>query len=162
MPGPLSITIEFRQIERAAAGARLMAAQLVQTKVLLDAAGRVLLRSVQRVAPVGQDKVSYGGNLVHRGGTLQRSLTYRGGHGAGIYGVAYADFVIGGTAPHLILPVTKKALWWQGAAHPVSQVQHPGTAPNDFPQRAVEQAKPKLEVLMMENGRRLMRLIGSQ
>ena len=160
MPNPLSITIEFRQLLAAEQGLTAAAQQLVQTKLLLDAAGRVLLQSMQRVAPVGQDRVSWSGALLHRGGTLQRSLTYRrGSQGAGVYGVAYADFVVGGTGPHLILPVQKKTLWWQGAAHPVRQVQHPGTAPNDFPRRAVAQAQPALEVLMLENGRKLISLI---
>lgn len=160
MPGPLSITIEFRQIERAARGAGAMASALVRTDVLLRAAGLVLLDAMRQEAPVGPDRVSYGGTLLHRGGTLQRSLVYqKGSQGAGIYGVHYAEFVIHGTAPHLILPVQKKALWWQGAAHPVPQVQHPGTAPNDFPKRAVERARPKLEVLLLENGRRLISLM---
>ena len=137
-----------------------MAARLVKTEMLLRGAGLVLLEAMRQEAPVGQDQVSYGGNLLHRGGTLQRSLVYRrGSEGAGIYGVHYADFVIGGTAPHVIVPLQKRALWWQGAAHPVRQVQHPGTAPDDFPQRAVARAKPKLEALMKENGRRLISLI---
>ncbi len=172
MTNPLSITIEFQQLLAAEQGLTAAAQQLVQTKLLLDAAGRVLLQSMQRAAPVGQDQVSWSGALLHRGGTLQRSLTYRRGagvpaerEGAGIYGVAYADFVVGGTGPHRILPVQRgfprsgKALWWQGSAHPVRAVNHPGTAPNDFPRRAVAQAQPALEVLMLENGRKLISLI---
>ncbi|MCL5947420.1 MAG: hypothetical protein M1298_05335 [Chloroflexi bacterium] len=155
-----SIAIAFRQMEQAAAGIAAAERQLVKTAPLLHAAGLVLLDAMRQQAPVGQDKVSYDGTLLHRGGTLQRSLIFRqGSAGAGVYGVDYADFVIHGTAPHLIMPVQKRALWWQGSAHPVSRVQHPGTQPNDFPLRAVEHARPALEVLMLENGRRLISLI---
>jgi HK97 gp10 family phage protein len=41
-------------------------------------------------------------------------------------------FVEYGTRPHIIRPRTKKALWWPGAAHPVSQVRHPGTQAQPF------------------------------
>lgn len=33
----------------------------------------------------------------------------------------------GQTGPHTIIPRTKKALFWPGAAHPVKSVQHPGS-----------------------------------
>lgn len=32
-----------------------------------------------------------------------------------------------GSRPHVIEPRTKKALHWEGAAHPVKRVHHPGT-----------------------------------
>ena len=32
-----------------------------------------------------------------------------------------------GSRPHIIEPRTKKALYWDGAAHPVRKVHHPGT-----------------------------------
>jgi hypothetical protein len=35
-------------------------------------------------------------------------------------------FVEYGTDPHVIRPVTKEALWWEGARHPVRRVRHPG------------------------------------
>lgn len=33
---------------------------------------------------------------------------------------------------YLIQPKLKKALWWPGIAHPVSQVTHPGVEPRPF------------------------------
>src|ERR1700694_120011 len=45
---------------------------------------------------------------------------------------SYAPYVEFGTAPHTIYPKEKKALFWPGAAHPVSKVNHPGTKPNQF------------------------------
>lgn len=43
--------------------------------------------------------------------------------------VAYATIQHDGgkTAPHVILPRHKKALFWQGAEHPVRRVNHPGS-----------------------------------
>jgi bacteriophage HK97-gp10 putative tail-component len=41
--------------------------------------------------------------------------------------VKYAGWLEDGTKPHVIRPKNKKALFWPGAAHPVKQVNHPGT-----------------------------------
>jgi hypothetical protein len=41
--------------------------------------------------------------------------------------VDYWRHVEYGTAPHIIRPSTKKALYWPGADHPVAKVNHPGT-----------------------------------
>lgn len=54
---------------------------------------------------------------------------------------SYAPYVEFGTAPHVILPKDKKALYWPGAAHPVSKVNHPGTKPNQFMERIIEQSQ---------------------
>lgn len=53
-----------------------------------------------------------------------------------VSGVAYAMAVWKGTPAHTIVPVNKKALFWPGANHPVKRVNHPGTKPNDFVERA--------------------------
>lgn len=46
--------------------------------------------------------------------------------------VKYSVYVELGTAPHVILPKTKKALYWPGADHPVARVNHPGTRPSPY------------------------------
>lgn len=43
------------------------------------------------------------------------------------HGVEYGEYLEDGTPPHVIRPKNKKALYWKGAAHPVKQVNHPGT-----------------------------------
>lgn len=48
-------------------------------------------------------------------------------------------YVTEGTAPHTILPNTKKSLYWPGLAHPVAYARHPGTRPNPFHERAAQQ-----------------------
>lgn len=52
--------------------------------------------------------------------------------------VNYAAAVEYGTAPHVIKPKYKRALYWPGAAHPVAQVNHPGTRPQPFLRPAIE------------------------
>jgi len=49
----------------------------------------------------------------------------------------YLEF---GTAPHVITPSTRRALFWPGARHPVAFVRHPGTRPYRWLERAGESA----------------------
>jgi hypothetical protein len=58
---------------------------------------------------------------------------------------SYAPFVQFGTAPHVIEPKEKKALYWPGAAHPVRKVNHPGTKPNDFMGRIVAASQEEID-----------------
>lgn len=46
--------------------------------------------------------------------------------------VNYCLYVEYGTAPHVITPRNKKALFWPGARHPVARVNHPGTTAQPF------------------------------
>jgi hypothetical protein len=57
---------------------------------------------------------------------------------------SYAPFVEFGTKPHQIFPKDKKALYWPGAAHPVRMVNHPGTKPNDFMGRIVQESQEEI------------------
>jgi hypothetical protein len=45
-----------------------------------------------------------------------------------------------GSRPHIIEPSTKKALFWEGAAHPVRRVHHPGTPAYHFMRTALRGA----------------------
>jgi hypothetical protein len=57
----------------------------------------------------------------------------------------YAKYVLEGTSPHEIWPRNKQALFWEGAAHPVGMVNHPGTKPSDFPRRAITPLLPTIQ-----------------
>ncbi len=59
--------------------------------------------------------------------------------------VDYAIFVHEGTAPHEIMPKTKKALFWPGADHPVRKVNHPGTKPNPFMPRLLDASREEIQ-----------------
>lgn len=60
-----------------------------------------------------------------------------------IYGTAsYLPYVLGGTGPHVIAARNAKALRWianngHGGVMFAKSVQHPGTKPNNFPERAI-------------------------
>lgn len=77
-------------------------------------------------------------------GRLRSSIVSRaegGGRGLGYVvgsNVNYAAAVEFGTAPHVIKPRYKQALYWPGAAHPVAQVNHPGTRAQPFLRPAIE------------------------
>ena len=57
--------------------------------------------------------------------------------------IKYAPWVEKGTGAHTIRPKRKKALYWQGASHPVKSVRHPGSAAKPFLIPAFKQEKPK-------------------
>lgn len=73
--------------------------------------------------------------------------------------VNYAIYVHEGTRPHLILPRTKKALYWEGAPHPVRSVQHPGTKENRFLERMVKLAQPQIVKHFQEAGDQILKEI---
>jgi hypothetical protein len=91
----------------------------------------------------------------NHGGTLKKSIRYRTKVLATraeitFTAVDYARFVIDGTAAHDIRPKNAKALFWEGAQHPVAVVHHPGTKPNDFVQRALEPLRPAIQAALRE------------
>lgn len=55
--------------------------------------------------------------------------------------VSYAPFVELGTGPFTIHPLTKKALFWKGAAHPVRSVRRQGNRPYPFLRPALSAAR---------------------
>jgi hypothetical protein len=62
----------------------------------------------------------------------------------------YAKYVLGGTKPHVITARNAKALRWipnrgHGTAQFARSVNHPGTRPNPFPERAIA---PMREVIL--------------
>ena len=79
------------------------------------------------------------GNMPSRTGKMQSSL-FMSVLGINEYGVSsnvdYEKWVRYGTLPHMIYPVNKKALWWQGATHPSAYARNPGIVPNDYVERS--------------------------
>ena len=56
----------------------------------------------------------------------------------------YAVMVNDGTQPHIIEPVSAKALYWPGADHPVKRVYHPGTQGQHFVENSIEDVEGRL------------------
>lgn len=67
--------------------------------------------------------------------------------------VQYAPDLEFGTGPRVIEPVRKRALYWEGAAHPVRRVNHPGTKPYPFLRPALQQSGPRISQTMQDAAR---------
>lgn len=94
-------------------------------------------------------------NVPHKSGNLLRSFTVRKSFlQREIYPdlkkAPYALYVHEGTKAHRIVPRSKKALYWTGAAHPVKSVNHPGTKANKFMPRILDRATPEIQRGMMQ------------
>lgn len=66
-----------------------------------------------------------------------------------------------GTQPHEIRAKGvdaggAKALFWEGAAHPVRSVQHPGTAPQPYMRPAFEKATAPIDDVMSQVGKKAL------
>ena len=112
--------------------------------ILLNTAG--IMETEAKVNAKWTDRTSHARQSIHSGVEGRgRELTLFLAHG-----VKYGAFLEEGTPPHIIRPKNKKALYWKGAAHPVKQVNHPGT-----------KAYPILEDTIKSNKNRLINDIAS-
>lgn len=88
-------------------------------------------------------------NLTNNGsvktGHLRRSITHRVSTIEGVVSAntKYAEGVEKGTKPHVIRAKKKKALYWQGASHPVKVVNHPGSKAKPYLIPALKAEQPK-------------------
>lgn len=108
---------------------------------IADSAEVALLPALQNAAPV-------------RTGALEASITANqtsSGEGTSLQftaGVPYAIFVLEGTRPHLIVPRDPNGVLAfiaeSGDLVFTRHVNHPGTQPNPFPERAWENAKDQV------------------
>ena len=57
----------------------------------------------------------------------------------------YAEWVNDGTDPYTITPTSKKALYWEGADHPVKVVHHPGIKGRHFVEDSLNDVNGRLD-----------------
>ena len=57
-----------------------------------------------------------------------------------------------GTEPYIIQPVNKKALFWEGADHPVKMVHHPGLKGKHFVEDSIEATQARIAEFFTVNG----------
>ena len=57
---------------------------------------------------------------------------------------SYAIYVNDGTGPYVIEPVSAKALYWEGADHPVKRVHHPGIKGQHFVEQSIDDVEGRL------------------
>ena len=60
------------------------------------------------------------------------------------HGVEYGPLLELGCPPHVIVPALAKALYWDGAEHPVKMVHHPGSQPYPIIMPTIEQMGPEI------------------
>lgn len=105
-----------------------------------DEVGPVVREALKHEAPVA--KTSLDGR---KGGRLRDSIRYErevaGGGLSAVFtaNVPYARYVLDGTGPHVIAARAARALQFEfeGAVMYRARVNHPGTKPNNFPERAI-------------------------
>lgn len=147
---PLGLSVNFRSIERAATG--LMDRDLISTQVLIRAGASIIVKYMKEEAP-------------HRTNALRNSIQAKTAAARSeIWGLFYGRYHIEGTGIYgpkkrPIVPVRAKVLRFVIGDRVIFAKSVRGIKPNRFDQRAVERAKPALRVLMLENGRRLGRVI---
>ena len=57
----------------------------------------------------------------------------------------YAEWVNDGTQPYTITPNSKRALYWEGADHPVKVVHHPGIKGRHFVEDSLNDVNGRLD-----------------
>jgi len=57
----------------------------------------------------------------------------------------YAQWVNDGTDPYTITPTSKKALYWEGADHPVKVAHHPGIKGRHFVEDSLDDVNGRLD-----------------
>lgn len=98
-------------------------------------------------APLGQSMLR--SHAPFRTGALRQDIRYRQETTPGLHLIVYyatvpqAGYVIKGTRAHQIVPRNAKALRWLGpgglgGARFARRVNHPGTKPNPFPEKAIK------------------------
>lgn len=87
-----------------------------------------------------QDQSSHARQAIHSG-------VEGGGNSFSLFlahGAKYGKWLEEGTKPHLIKPKNKKALFWNGASHPVKEVKHPGTEKHPVLEDTLKDSKEEL------------------
>lgn len=126
-----SVSLNTRQYETALR--RALGRQSDEVRRAIVATGVDVQTEARRRCPVDTGRLR--SSIVHRVEADARSTSVEVGSN-----VNYAADVEYGTAPHVIVPRNKKALFWKGAAHPVAKVNHPGTRAQPFMRPALELA----------------------
>jgi hypothetical protein len=109
--------------------------------------GPLRQKLIERVTDIAWAKAFYGAPI--KTGFLASTVYKQVTEGEGIVGVAasYAKFVVEGTAPHEIRAPDSGVLSFMVAGKRIFTpiVHHPGTKPNPFMQKAVDEARSKVD-----------------
>lgn len=116
-----------------------------------DEVGPPTLSTLKSMTPVAKPVPGSGGVP----GQMRMKTRYERKTSAGLVslnfgtGVGYARWVVGGAKPHLIRPVSARALRFYGGHGNYfiyrRLVKHPGNRPNPYPTRAIQSVQRELE-----------------
>ena len=98
-----------------------------------------LLANVKKEAPTDHGRLAGSFEMEKRGPISYAVST----------AVEYALVVQEGSQAHIIEPVNRRALYWEGADHPVYRVRHPGTKANPYIDRSISATEGRLEEFAM-------------
>ena len=132
-----------------------------------DTVGPIVLDAMKAAAPLGKDQQTDDGKSLatrHRPGTLRSSIRFAREAGAGTTTATwtaytpYAGFVINGTSEHEIWPVAANYLHFVknggqvfvGPKGSQAHVNHPGTKPNPFNRRVMEEMMEYIQTTYRE------------
>ena len=115
--------------------------------------GTVLVPALKRNTPVRSGKLRNSTRFQIKGTRDDQALDVRQGARTE-KGVIYRPFVTGGTRPHEIRPVTAKALRFNVGGRVVfaKKVNHPGTKPNPFHVKTLNEELPVIQSILDEEG----------
>jgi len=134
MAKAISIRIEgLDRLKTAFQTAPTLVKSQIQKAIILSVA--LVNRNAKMEAPVKTGRL--------RSGILSRLSPFKG---AVESTVAYGIYVHEGTSAHIIRPVSRKALYWKGASHPVKSVRHPGTRANPFMKKGAEKSEGQVQL----------------
>ena len=106
---------------------------------------KVLVNSGFNIEARAKRNISNNGSV--KTGHLRRGITTNVGNmevTVHTSNIKYARLVEEGTRPHTIRAKNKKALYWEGASHPVKSVRHPGSKAKPYLIPAFEKEKEVL------------------
>ena len=98
-----------------------------------------LLANIKKEAPTNHGRLAGSFEMEKRGPISYAVST----------AVEYALVVQEGSQAHIIEPVNRRALYWEGADHPVYRVHHPGTKANPYVDRSISATEGRLEEFAM-------------
>lgn len=102
----------------------------------------VVRKSTLKVSRNAKENITRNGNVDtgHLRNSIHTKVT--GLEGVVSTNVKYAKIIEEGSRPHVIRAKNKKYLYWNGASHPVKQVNHPGTKAYPFLKPALDTEIP--------------------
>lgn len=126
-------------------------------------AGLIIERVLDQAGEVVQRRVKDRARRHRRSGSLERGIKLEGA-GAGFDHAVrvrssgpLAHLIVGGTDPHEIRPIEKRALSFAGAARPFGAAQHPGTRGDPYFRDGVRASIGDVGGILRDGGRELAR-----